>query len=243
MSLTDNLARVVEAGEIVVFDLTRPQRTWTARARIVTVSIARDMVARALPPFATLHGLVLPAAGNGMLADFVRSLARNGAGLDEATAAVVTATVGALLGASVGAGGGAVPLLEAAKLNQTLDFVEANLARPDLTADLIAARMGVSRSALYRMFEPLGGVSARIQQRRLLALRRALGSADDPRPLKAIAQACGFASVSHAGRSFREAFGESPGEFRQGVLDHPPATGTLEAPGKAEFARWFMEVR
>jgi AraC-like DNA-binding protein len=239
---TDEVARIAEAGETVVFDLTRSQRTWVDQARIATVSIAREVVAKSLPPFTDLHGLVLPAVGSEILTDFIRSLIRNGAAIEETMAEAVTATVGALLGATLG-GSGAAPLLEAAKLNQILDFIEGHLALADLTAETIAARMGVSRSALYRMFEPLGGVSACVQQRRLLALRRALARTDDQRPFRAIAAACGFASDSHANRSFREAFGQTPGEFRQGCREYAGQASVIESPGREEFARWFTEVR
>lgn len=245
MSLVDNVARVIEAGDIIVFDLTRPQRTWIPEGRVLTIAMAREVVRGMVSPFTNLHGLVLPASGNALLRDFLQSLGRNGATTGDRTAATATATVGALLGTTLGVSAGTVsgmPLFEAAKRNQILDFIEANLARPDLTAALIASRTGVSRSVLYRMFEPLGGVATRVQQRRLHAMRRALSRGDDVRSIREVARTSGFASASHANRSFREAFGMTPGEFRQSIVV-AGAGPARDASPEASFKRWFVEVR
>lgn len=245
-SVADDRLCEVETGEIVIFDLSRPYKTSSRQLRVATVTIAREVVTGAIPALGHLHGLVLPVAGSEILGDFIRSLLRNRCTLDSLMAATVTASLAALLavtrGASTGAAG-AMHLLDAAKLNQILDYVEANLGRADLAAASIATRMGVSRSALYRLFEQLGGVSARIQQRRLQAVRRALARPDDLRSFKTIAQANGFVSAGHANRSFREAFGTTPGEFRQARREQASGSGTIETLGKAQFARWCTEMR
>ena len=56
--VTDDVSRVAEVGETAIFDLTRPQWTQVYKARVVTVSISRDAMAKARPLFVDLHGLV-----------------------------------------------------------------------------------------------------------------------------------------------------------------------------------------
>lgn len=242
--VTDDVTRVAEVGETAIFDLTRPQWTRVDRARVVTVSIARDALAKARPLFVDLHGLVLPAAGSELLTDFIRSLIRHRHTIDQATAQIATDTVGALLQARLGqVGGDGAPLVRTAKLHQILAFIEANLFREDLNPTTIAKRTGVSRTALYKLFEPFGGVSARIQQRRLRALRRALARADDALPFNAIAESYGFADPVHAHKCFRKAFGETPGDFRRASREKLRLAGAVVAPSSDEFARWFTEVR
>ena len=50
--------------------------------------------------------------------------------------------------------------------------------RPDLNAETLGRRFGVSRSALYRLFAPLGGVSGYIRQRRLARAYADLAAGD-----------------------------------------------------------------
>ena len=73
--------RRMRPGEVVLFDMTRPQRTRADDARFVTISIARDLVERAAPNARRHHGQPLPAAVSGPLGDLMVSLVRRGATL------------------------------------------------------------------------------------------------------------------------------------------------------------------
>ncbi|KQP65241.1 hypothetical protein ASF41_22045 [Methylobacterium sp. Leaf111] len=244
MVLAGNVVRVVEAGELVLFDLTQPQRTWTASARIITVAVARAVVVGTLPVATDLHGTVLPRIGSELLQDFLLSLARNGDRTHAQMAAAATATVGALLLATLGGRTAAsedAPLVGAARVNLILEFIDANLVRPDLTPEIISTQSGISRTALYRLFEPLGGVAAQVQKRRLRAMRLALTRQGDSRSIGEIAIACGFVSASHASRSFRAGFGLTPREFREASLKVAGAKAAM--PIDAVLQRWFDEVR
>lgn len=93
-----------------------------------------------------------------------------------------------------------------------VQLIEARLLDPDLDAAVLVQALGLSRSSLYRAFQPVGGVNAWIRQRRLEHARDLLASRTGPRPtVGEVAQICGFASDSHFSRAFRKAFGHSPG--------------------------------
>ncbi|WP_458436155.1 helix-turn-helix domain-containing protein [Methylorubrum extorquens] len=239
-----NVAQVVEAGNLVLFDLTQPQRTWTTSARIITVAVARTVVVGTLPVATNLHGTVLPRSGSELLQDFLLSLARNGGRTSAPLAAAATTTAGALLLATLGGEAAAredAPLVGMARVNLILDFIDANLIQPDLTPETIAVRTGISRTALYRLLEPLGGVAAQVQKRRLRAMRLALARRSDGRSIGEIAAACGFVSASHASRSFRARFGLTPREFREANAQAAEAGGGVST--DAVLQRWFDEVR
>jgi AraC-like DNA-binding protein len=68
---------------------------------------------------------------------------------------------------------------------------------------------------LYRIFEPLGGVSTYIRQQRLLKTRDALADSSDRRSISRIAEEWGFVDPSAYSRAFRHEFGISPSEARQ----------------------------
>jgi len=72
----------------------------------------------------------------------------------------------------------------------------------------------ISRSQLYRLFEPHGGVACFIQRERLAAARRALSDPCDPRSIREIAESVGLFDPSSFSRMFRRSFGVSPRQLR-----------------------------
>ena len=54
-------------------------------------------------------------------------------------------------------------------------------------------------------------------QQRLLRARQVLANPTDPRTISAIAYDCGFTNVAHFARAFREAFGVTASQVRNGV--------------------------
>lgn len=106
--------------------------------------------------------------------------------------------------------------LPAARLQAIKDDIAANLRRPELSVQTIAARHGVSVRYVQRIFEESGlTFTAYLTEQRLAAAYRALrrrASADVP--VSTIAFDCGFADVSHFNRSFRRRFGCRPSDIR-----------------------------
>lgn len=242
---TADTPRVVEPGQIAVFDMTRPQRTWTLGARIVAASLPRDLVAAAIMPGVPLHGLVLSEPHCALLGDVLRSLVRTGPSTHATLANAATSTVAAVFGATLGSvpdKRDVLPLIETAKRERAITYIERVLHQPDLSADVIGKAVGMSRSALYRVFEPLGGVARYIQQRRLVALRRTLSRPSEIRPFSALAQTHGFVSASHANRSFKEVFGITPGDFRSIVRAPSIGAPAQNGSGRETLARWSVEL-
>ncbi|MGE7417425.1 helix-turn-helix domain-containing protein [Methylobacterium tarhaniae] len=232
--------RRVEAGTLALFDLTRPQRTWTEGARIVTAAIARDRLDAATLDGLDLHGLVLGPGEAGLVIDFARSLAAHAGALTPELAAVATDSLCLMLGATLASLRdrtlrAAAPIAAGRAHARAIAYIERHLGDQALTTAAIAAGAGVSRSALYRLFEPAGGVARYVQQQRVTRLRRALSRADDDRTIDELALATGFASPSHAGRQFRTAFGMPPGEYRRSL--RAKAESTRIAQGDALRAR------
>ena len=90
-------------------------------------------------------------------------------------------------------------------------FIDRNLAAPKLGPEMIAASFGLSRSTLYRLFEPTGGLSAYIRDVRM---RRAYEEITSParanRRIGPAAFALGFRNFSAFSRAFRETYGLTP---------------------------------
>ncbi|WP_370631814.1 helix-turn-helix domain-containing protein [Phyllobacterium lublinensis] len=99
-------------------------------------------------------------------------------------------------------------------------FIQRNLSSPDLTPDRLSRELGISRTRLYQLFEPSGGVLHYIQKRRLLAAHAALSNSANRQQIVEIAAAVGYTSAAHFSRAFSKEFGYSPREARNVVV--PP---------------------
>lgn len=97
-------------------------------------------------------------------------------------------------------------------------FLDAHLADRDLTVESAAAAHHISVRHFYNVWARAGHDRSPAQwivARRLERAREQLLTADPTRTsIAAVARSCGFADSSHFSRRFREAFHESPKEWR-----------------------------
>ncbi|GEO98428.1 helix-turn-helix domain-containing protein [Methylobacterium haplocladii] len=244
----DGSIRHVGPGQIVLFDTTRPQRTWTAGVHSISAAVARDALAPSLRDAGFAHGLVLGSDEAGELIGYLRALGSRAPASGAALSDTAAPTLGALLGATLAAlteptRANAALLSASRAYGRVLAYVDRHLGDPALSVSDIAACSGISRSALYRLFAPVDGVAAFVQQQRLRRLRLSLADADDDRALGALVSEAGFATTAHAARRFRRAFGMTPSEYRRncgeaGPVDRlPPRSTRLPS-----LAPWLDEL-
>jgi AraC-like DNA-binding protein len=120
-------------------------------------------------------------------------------------------------------------------------LIEEHLNDPRLSVARIAQMAGVSRTKLYAIFEPLGGVNAYVRERRLRsALGALLDSRKRHRPIYEIAAECGFANESAFSRAFRHRFGCSPREAREDTAI-PHAWSGGATPGR-RYEHWLHQL-
>jgi len=107
--------------------------------------------------------------------------------------------------------------LRAARLRALKDDLMNNLGQADLSAEILAARHGISTHTLQRLFEQDGMTFTQY----LLAMRlerafRLLGEeAQNGRTVSGLAIDCGFNDVSHFNHRFRARYGASPSDVRR----------------------------
>lgn len=221
--------RALAPGDVILFDMAQPQNTRADDAHFLTFSLARDVVEAAAPHARLFHGSILPRAFSGPLADLMRSLALHGSALPPHTAMHALQAVAALLAIALA---GDAPDLEAGapaariaslRLERAQAFIDARLADPRLDADAVASGVALSRSVLYRLFAPAGGVAQFILCRRLERLRAALRRPNELRPISTLAYDFGFSSESHCSRAFRAVYGLPPGRYRAEICATRPA--------------------
>jgi len=98
-------------------------------------------------------------------------------------------------------------------------LIQTHLAEPELTPEWLAAEAGMSRTVLYRLFEPMGGITGYIREARMRrALQHLLSPQHQHKSLLEIALMHGYGSDTAFGRAFKKRFGITPSEVRDGQL-------------------------
>ena len=109
-------------------------------------------------------------------------------------------------------------------LERARQFVQDNLYSPKLGVEMLMRELAVSRTRLYRLFEPAGGVNRYIQHRRLLDAHSALANPSENRRILEIAEQRGFDGAEFS-RAFKREFGYSPSHVRKGERAGAPSSG------------------
>lgn len=211
--------------------------------------IARDHFRQAMPALDAAKGLAMNTPLGGLLAGYLRLVSRSLPTLAEEEAERLPQAVVAMVVACVAPSADrlemAKPSLQAARLQKVRRAILDNLYSPDLSADNLSRRLGISRSNLYRLLEPEGGVANYIKHLRLLDSYEQLNDPLNTRPIGEIAEKLRIADRSSFGRAFRRKFGMTPGEVREAAragvaADLPPAGA--DAPLPECFRKFLQEV-
>ncbi|WP_413208249.1 helix-turn-helix domain-containing protein [Rhodospirillum sp. A1_3_36] len=123
-------------------------------------------------------------------------------------------------------------------------FIEENLGDPTLKPEAICAHFGMSRSNLYRLFEPIGGVAAYVRTRRLRrGARDLLDPSQSGRLIYEIAYAWGFTREGDFARAFRRQYGVSPRDARVAGLLSVGRPGSVRGPfGDRDYESWLHDL-
>lgn len=208
-------------GQIMGFDLGEVMDSFNSSFDLLCVFIPRTRLAPLLMRPDSFHGL-LPSIEDGpgyLLADYLRSVYRvlptlTAAEADTTARALIELIAGAFNKAATGArwhgSGRRQSLLLRAQL-----YLRQNLHAPDLSVETIARNIGISRTALYKLFEPVGGVASHVRELRLRkCMAEIVSSRNAGSQISAIAYRWGFTNSAVFSRVFRQRFDMSPSEAR-----------------------------
>lgn len=225
-----NESKLVPHNNLVVFDLSQESSSRTSRFTNLSLIISRELIGKYLLEPEDQHLRTISAEDplTTLLRDQMISLHRLGEFMTASQATEVSSSIVALAAACMNSSSHEVPggfqAINRATLHKAKRMIEQNLHDPSLNATRAAMLAGVSRTRLYELFEPHGGVANHIRERRL---RRAMSMLVDREQshlkIGAIALRCGFADESTFSRAFRKRYGTSPREARaeQGVQEVP----------------------
>ncbi|WP_198169088.1 helix-turn-helix domain-containing protein [Herbidospora daliensis] len=210
----------LSAGDFVLYDTSRPFHAWSAATPSqpphgIVVQFPHRAIP--LPPGTVDRLLAQPIPGrtgvNGLLAGLLMRLAGPRPAPAPLTTTILEMITGLLADHAGVAEPGDVPLI------RIQAFIEDRLADSGLSPSSVAQAHHMSLRNLQRLFERHGLTAATwIRDRRLARARRDL---TDPRcdtlAVRSIGARWGFQNDAHFNRTFRAAYGVSPGAYRTGV--------------------------
>ncbi|WP_158287723.1 helix-turn-helix domain-containing protein [Falsiroseomonas bella] len=214
---------VIEPGVPVLLRLDAPWETVWEDAAWISLCLPRDSHPALAAALAARGAGPVQGEGSAVLADYMALLERQVRGATPARLAVLAGGTAGMLAACLAADGaparGAPDDIAQGQFQRLQALIRQHMHSPRFNPQRLAALAGMSRSALYRLFESQGGVAQHIQAMRL---RRALALLSDPgqaaAPIAVLAERSGFHDPSAFSRAFRTAYGCSPRDARIAAL-------------------------
>lgn len=249
-SWTEVDRRVAEnqSGKLEIRSLGYPFRGRVTDSESLFLYLPRDLFSDAASTLDAKNNSILSGNFANLFVDYVNSIeARLRSLTAEDLPRIIHATrsmIIACLAPPAEHAAAAEQLASVALMERARRYVQTNLDAAHLTPDSMCRALGVSRSRLYQLFEPSGGVLHYIQSRRLLAAHVALSDPADSRRIVDIAEAFGFSSAANFSRAFSKEFGYSPREGRSTVvLPRPAHSVSLAEHEKASsFEGWLKAL-
>ncbi len=226
-------------GRFVLTDMTLPESSESCSSTAI-MYIPRDSLEGALSRPMKLHGASPVNACTGLLADHLGALMQGLPavspeeipGLARATVSLVAASLALTPDNSEAAR----PAIESVLLRRARKHVDQNLGTDGYGALDLCAYLRISRSTLYRIFEPLGGVSNYVRERRLARVHDILSRSDERQNISRLAEGHGFKTAAHFSRAFRDQFGYSAREVPKLAAQK---TVTAESERATRFDHWL----
>lgn len=216
VAIPDKPARPVQFRSLV-----RPFAGSGSDGEVLTLFIARDAFPRERSTFDAVSEEMQPIGLPALAADYLINLERSLQVVSRARLPDVERITKDLLSAFL------LPTAErieraARPLDELLEKraiaeIRRNIAAPAFGVAELSRAIGASRSRLYRLLEPYGGVASLIMQERLTEARRRLVAFPEV-PISRIAVELGFTDHSSFTRAFRRMFGFTPSEVRGDAL-------------------------
>ncbi|WP_425299069.1 helix-turn-helix domain-containing protein [Rhizobium sullae] len=238
-----------EPGKVDLRSLGEPFRGRSTQAQTLSVYLPRELFLD-IPASAEIkNNISLSGTYTKLLIDYLDGVETNLSRLTATDLPYVVQTMRDMILTCVASSSAYLTLPEQqstlALMERVRRLVQRNLTSPDLTTDRLCRELGVSRTRLYQVFEPDGGVHHYIQRRRLLTAHAALSDVANRQKIADIAFTVGFSSAAHFSRAFSKEFGYSPREARNVAV--PPHLGHAVAPvPEAEsahsFDRWLKAL-
>ncbi len=238
----------LQPGHLIVQDMAEPFVVDHSSYKLMTLALPRTALAPFLHGDRTYPTLCLPATGGSTNAVIsIMQLLRGQLGYlsDEDVSSIVECI--AKLVANQMNNGPRIPFAldennqTAARFLQAAEYISRTYTNPRLNSTEVAHHLNVSRTTLYRLFEPMGGFMAFLRYIRMKhAMRKLLRSGSDTVKIQQIAESCGFSHASSFTRSFKEHYGVSPRDI---LMDIAAGQDHKTHISSGIFSNWLTSLK
>lgn len=209
----------IHAGTLAVLDLAQPNTLTAETSASIALTIPRNLLEAYCPDIERLHGARVDTPGRArLLGEHMQTLYHRLPHMTAEEAQLVVEATAALVGACLVPSADRIERVRRVIDHNLLDrarrYIAIHLENPKLSPDAVCTATSTSRSTLYRLFQPLGGVAHYIREARLRRIHAALRNPAEWRSISSLAYCHGFESAAHCSRAFRELFGYSPRDIR-----------------------------
>jgi AraC-like DNA-binding protein len=205
-------------GEVQIHSLGRSFNGAVDKSEMLVLFVPRDLSVETAATLGSAEFSTLGTGMGGLFSDYLTDVANRLPTLTQTDLPGLVAATRAMILACVSPSADHIEAAEGPIANVLLErarqLVHSRLLDPKLGSELVRRELGVSRTRLYNLFEPFGGVMHYIQHRRLLSAYAALTDPNDRRLIFQIAEERAFSDGAEFGRAFKRAFGYSPSEVR-----------------------------
>ena len=233
----------VRAGDICVLDLAHTLETRATSFKNLTFVVPRPKLVSRIDELDALHGLVVPrdSVMAGLIGRHLETLAEFAPRMRLSDcAAIIDGSIDLLVAClraemerrDPAVAGGQVDIM--IRIRQHID---ARLSDPDLSIEHLGDRFGLSRTSLYRLFVPHGGITSYIRNRRLH--RAFFDLANPDLSIKEIIRRWQFTSKDSFSRAFKSAYGISPTVARYASHEARPDGLRLGTGESSVLSHWM----
>ena len=222
--IQDNREAVLQPGDLAIYDTNRPYTlTFEEQARIMVVMFPCDALSLPTDYVGQLAAVRMGATGlSGIVGQFIRQLSENLDVLNGPSGSRLATNALDLVSTMLHAEMDMTPdrmKPQALLAVSVREYIDANLSDPLLSPASIAAAHFISTRHLHNVFHESGTtVACFIRSQRLDGARRDLR---DPlhagKSVGTVAARWGFLDAAHFSRTFRDAFGVPPSDWRRGA--------------------------
>lgn len=212
-------------GDVCISDLSRSFKSWTNDCTNFNFAIPRSLLNLSQSELDALHGLILPSNSSsaGLISSHAKYIWDHAPSINQHEAnALANVAIGLISALTVPhiKSDQEISALISTQLIQIRRYIDDNISNPELKPDTLCKKFNMSRASLYRLFEPVGGVSDYIRARRLA---KSLKYISEPlmhhKTLGVIAIDCGFGDLNVFSRAFKAYYGVSPSDARNIIIN------------------------
>jgi AraC-like DNA-binding protein len=239
----------IAAGDAAIFSYNCARDFVAERSECLAVALPRTSLAPALADPDGVNGVVVRSGSSlsSLLFNHVEGLLEHAHEISVSDAAALTRCTAAMIAVCFGPAAERKPELtaqiQAASLVAIKRYIDQHLADPRLSAERLQNVFNLSRTSIYRMFEPLGGIAKFIQRRRLRRTLIDLSAQECSHlSIDAIAQNLGFRGRANFARAFKAQFGVTPSDVRRNPSAGSEALAKLDRGAISPVAEWLSEL-